>query len=654
MSQLDHLDEKALLVKQALLHDFGTQKKDGAEAYQVFISDLDLPLNADENDTTSYTLNSPVDGTVLGQRAKTSADETAGILERAQNVHTTLSRISLDDRVRLITDFNETVFPKLQEAIALSITANMGKSYSDAKGELGKAGGWGDFCTSDESVNYIKDYAEDGVGVRTGMHVRDGSGNAITEREQLSGKMLFTKYPDIVPAGVSGSVPSEDNDIQGNGICVSMPPTNYPFALGVGDMMLSMLAGNASIIKPPSQTPDPESIFCKFFNEHAADWLAEHREELTYKDSGPVLSDEEIETVRAGAAQVVNSYGWEEHANNFRIVGGMNAGISTYENRAAQADGESADTKRGIYELAGDNPMFIGETIKGDELETAAQKYMDRVASNSGMICTRINCAMVQEGETFDAFKASAVEKFKSYDQNWQDKIGNPYDDATVQGALINEAEFNHMQSYIKEVEALGAEVIGGKRVMEDTGGVYVTPALVLWAEDQKDDYRDIRARGEEVFAPITNLMPVADVDEAIDITNLSYNNLSSSVWSHDAQEVAAFIKDTDLGSYNINNPKHGSDNAPIGEHMGKYIDVERDNGQVVRIDHNGPTGGLAHIAHHLNVVPQNPEYAVWMDEPDEATAIRTLIESGVDLRMETDLGDDVIDALNEEYDLAM
>ncbi|MCE7885943.1 MAG: aldehyde dehydrogenase family protein [Alphaproteobacteria bacterium PRO2] len=580
---------------------WGRNNEAYAQAYQDFVNFLRVEMLAAPADPSTFSLTSATNGVFLGKRHLTTDAEVEPILNRARTAHELLSKLPVSFRQGMLNHFLQNSFPKVAAAAAVAQTASMGKAITESKGEItGKGAAWGTWATSETVRNYIEDQS---AISKTGYYFANEKGQEIT-REQIAeaaktGKpLLVTKYPDNQENYLPG-----DHVVKGSGISVELPPSNYT-ALSFPGLTLPVAVGNASITKVSPRVPDPFVILMQGFKHDVRQYLKMHANDLPSDVGAEVNLNKEatVDAIVDGIAQAVSNGGWERYGNSFRLVGGMPACNVLYPSRMESPFISEDDKRRSIYELAGDNPMFIDD-VPEDELAAVAGNHLARTASNSGMICTRINAAMVKEGKTYNTYAAILEKKFADYDAAAEKNIGNPHDESTKQGALISEGEYSRVSNYLEEIRQAGARVIGGRRLHQDSGGVYMTPALVILPEDKKYVYEAIRSANVEIFGPVTNLMPVRDVKEAADITNLSTNNLTAAIVSHDADVIDYFVDNTKLGSYNINNPKLGSDNSPFGEHMGHYPGIE----------YNGPTGGLAHVAHHLNVRPQNPEHAVWI-----------------------------------------
>lgn len=137
--------------------------------------------------------------------------------------------------------------------------------------------------------------------------------------------------------------------------------------------------------------------------------------------------------------------------------------------------------------------------------------------------------------------------------------IGDPREEATLVGPLIDEAAHGAMQRALAAARVAGGIVHGGERL--DRHGVYVRPALIEMPA-QTGPVCD------ETFAPILYVMRYTDLDEAIALNNAVPQGLSSAIFTTDLREAERFVSATgsDCGIANVN---IGTSGAEIGGAFG-------------------------------------------------------------------------------------
>ena len=104
-------------------------------------------------------------------------------------------------------------------------------------------------------------------------------------------------------------------------------------------------------------------------------------------------------------------------------------------------------------------------------------------------------------------------------------KPGNPLDPATNVGALVDTQQMNTVLSYIEAGHADGAKLVaGGKRTLEETGGVYVEPTIF------DNVTNSMRIAAEEIFGPVLSVITFDTTEEAIQIANDSIYGLAAAI----------------------------------------------------------------------------------------------------------------------------
>jgi len=207
-----------------------------------------------------------------------------------------------------------------------------------------------------------------------------------------------------------------------------------------------------------------------------------------------------------------------------------------------------------ILELGGNNAIVVTENA---DLEMAARATVFGAVGTCGQRCTSTRRLIVHE-EVFDDLKDRLVEIYKDVN------IGNPLDEDTLVGPLIDEDAADSMQDALEELREAGGEVIYGGEKLEKKklgDGHYVRPAIAI-AENSYDIVQ------EETFAPILYLIKYSDLDNAIDKHNGVKQGLSSAMFTLNIREAEAFLsaRGSDCGIANIN---VGTSGAEIGGAFG-------------------------------------------------------------------------------------
>ncbi|HRQ61984.1 MAG TPA: aldehyde dehydrogenase family protein, partial [Alphaproteobacteria bacterium] len=205
-------------------------------------------------------------------------------------------------------------------------------------------------------------------------------------------------------------------------------------------------------------------------------------------------------------------------------------------------------------ELGGNNAKVIAPSA---DLDMAVRAILFGAVGTAGQRCTTTRRLIVHK-----SIKAELLAKLvKVYGQV---RIGNPLEQGTLIGPLIDKMAFESMEKALKDAVAQGGKILaGGGRASEGvpSGGYYVNPALVEMP-GQTDIVR------HETFVPILYVMEYTDLDGAIALQNDVPQGLSSAIFTLDMREAERFLSATgsDCGIANVN---IGTSGAEIGGAFG-------------------------------------------------------------------------------------
>jgi aldehyde dehydrogenase (NAD+) len=208
---------------------------------------------------------------------------------------------------------------------------------------------------------------------------------------------------------------------------------------------------------------------------------------------------------------------------------------------------------RTLLELGGNNGMVVAPSA---DLALAERAIAFAAVGTAGQRCTTLRRLFVQE-----AVYEKLVPRLK---QIWAEvPVGNPLEDGTLVGPLIDDAAVEAMQAALGQARAEGGEVQGGERVE----GLYVRPALA-----EMPGQTPITLT--ETFAPILYVMRYGALDEAIAAHNEAPQGLASSIFTNDIREAETFLSaaGSDCGIVNVNI-------GPSGAEIGGAFGGEKETG---------------------------------------------------------------------------
>ena len=171
----------------------------------------------------------------------------------------------------------------------------------------------------------------------------------------------------------------------------------------------------------------------------------------------------------------------------------------------------------------------------------------------AGQRCTSTRRVLIQKNIQ-DDFINQLLNAYK------QVRIGDPLDDGTLMGPLVNGKAVTDYMNAIEAVKDAGGEVLCGGTQLEGKGH-YVTPAIVK----AKNDWEIVQ---KETFAPILYVIPFNTIEEAVELHNDVPQGLSSSMFTSNVSHAEYFLshRGSDCGIANIN---IGTSGAEIGGAFG-------------------------------------------------------------------------------------
>ena len=142
-------------------------------------------------------------------------------------------------------------------------------------------------------------------------------------------------------------------------------------------------------------------------------------------------------------------------------------------------------------------------------------------------------------------------------------KVGNGLEPDVELAPVINEQQKNRVLEYIALGRQEGAKIlIGGEELTDEVhaNGYFVAPTVF----DQMTP--DMRIAKEEIFGPVTGIMKIDSVEEAISIANGTDYGLSCSIYTHDITNVFKAVQQLEFGVVYVNAPTIGAEiQVPFG-----------------------------------------------------------------------------------------
>ncbi len=300
---------------------------------------------------------------------------------------------------------------------------------------------------------------------------------------------------------------------------------NFPVAVWSWNAMIAAVCGDCLVWKPSSETPlaaiAVQHICNRVLDRHGVKGVFNLVIGRGSSVGERMLSDERLPLIS--------------------FTGSTGAGRRVSESVARRLG-------RTILELGGNNGIIVMEDAN---LDLALPAVLFGAVGTAGQRCTSTRRLFLQRGIAARMTEALVA----AYGQV---RIGNPLEQTTLMGPLVNAGAVEDMMQGLDNVRRQGGEILyGGKRL----DGCFVEPCLVRARPD-------LPALKEELFAPVLYLVEFDTLDEAIRWHNDVPQGLSSAIFTSSLVSAETFLghAGSDCGIANVN---LGTSGAEIGGAFG-------------------------------------------------------------------------------------
>lgn len=288
------------------------------------------------------------------------------------------------------------------------------------------------------------------------------------------------------------------------GPVAGISPFNFPLNLVAHKVAPALAAGCPILIRPATQTPVSSLKLGELVLE--AGWPAGGFAVTpsTTREASPLVEDDRLKKLTFTGSPAV---GWALKAR--------------------------AGKKRVTLELGGN----AGNIIHADaDVAYAAGRVVFGGFSYAGQSCISVQ-RVYAHADIYEDFVDELIPRVKAL------KVGNPLDEETDVGPVIDPGAAERVESWVKEAVGRGAEVLtGGKR----EGNLWQPTVLASLEED-------MRVSCQEVFAPLVGLYRYTDVHQAIRAVDTSDFGLQAGLFTNDWRVIQAAFDGIEVGGLMVN-----------------------------------------------------------------------------------------------------
>jgi alpha-ketoglutaric semialdehyde dehydrogenase len=312
------------------------------------------------------------------------------------------------------------------------------------------------------------------------------------------------------------------------GLCGLITPWNFPMAIPSWKMIPALVCGNTLVIKPAEDTP-----------------LSTYNLVKACEEAG----------IPPGVVNLVTGYG--------ETVG---AAITNHRDLRLISFTGSTDTGRIVasacaernaicsLEMGGKNAIIVMDDA---DVDLAVEGAVWGAFGTSGQRCTASSRLIVHK-KVYKQFAKKLVERATAL------RVGNGADAKTEMGPVINADAVHKIMGYIEigEKEDGAKLACGGKRLEKGdyAHGYFIEPTVFT------DVAPDMRVAQEEIFGPVTTVIPTDSLENAIEIANGVRYGLSAAIYTQDVNRAFHAMNETYTGIFYVNSSTIGAEvHLPFG-----------------------------------------------------------------------------------------
>lgn len=311
------------------------------------------------------------------------------------------------------------------------------------------------------------------------------------------------------------------------GVAGIVTPWNFPMAIPSWKIFPAIVAGNTVVFKPASMTARSAVRFVELLTEAG-------------------VPEGVVNLVIGGGGEVGNAIVNHPGIPLISFTGSTETGIEV-------ATAAARLNKRVSLEMGGKNAVIVMDDAN---LDLATDGILWGAFGTSGQRCTASSRVVAH-----NSIQSELVERLVARASSM--RLGNGLDESVDVGPVVSESQLKSINSYVAIGQKEGARLATGGGVAADGdlgSGHFHQPTIFDNAT------ADMRVAQEEIFGPVTTVVPVSSLDEAINVVNGVKYGLSASIFTADVNAAFRAMRDVFTGILYINAGTTGAEiHLPFG-----------------------------------------------------------------------------------------
>jgi alpha-ketoglutaric semialdehyde dehydrogenase len=312
------------------------------------------------------------------------------------------------------------------------------------------------------------------------------------------------------------------------GLCGLITPWNFPMAIPSWKLIPALVCGNTVVLKPAEDTP-----------------LSSYNLVKACEEAG----------IPPGVVNLVTGYGETVGA---ALTGHPSVRLVSFtgSTEVGRLVASSCAERNAIcsLEMGGKNVIMVMEDA---DLDLAVEGAVWGAFGTSGQRCTASSRIVVHK-KVYKKFTQKLVERAENL------RVGDGLDEKTDVGPVINAEALRRILNYIEigQREDGAKLACGGRRL--DSGahahGHFIEPTVFA------DVAPGMRIAQEEIFGPVTAVIPASSLEEAVEIGNGVRYGLSASIYTADVNRAFRAMNEMYTGIFYVNSSTIGAEvHLPFG-----------------------------------------------------------------------------------------